>query len=740
MCADCAYVLGLKYEDGEGVEQSLKTAVLWYRRGAKKGSAFAQERLGELYLYGRGVKRNAEKADYWFKQALKCHEENAEFGDSSSMYQAAEMWRDGRGCDANPERAKFWYKKYVDSILPLATKGDIKAQRGLGYAYQWGFVKQSFQKAEYWYNKASLQGDEIAKLWLAEIYRDGALGRREIKKAITLFQELKNFSAIGEIYAYGNGVEVNFNMAELWFKKGVENGEAQACYCLAELYREYKRSDKYSESIKLLESIVEDEIWGSTAYQTLAEYYNEGLGVDKDPQKAKELNRKAFEFKKQHYGMASYCYFYGLGTKKNYKKAFNEFLRFPNFGLNQYYIGLCYAEGKGVPKDIALAKKWYEKAANQGVQQAILALGEMYYFGRGVEQDYSKAVQLFECSTEVRSYALPNYYLGDCYHHGLGVKSDWYKAKEYYKKAIELGYNCEYALEMVRIDLGEFRKITKMETYARDLVKLNLSSEALKERITQDLKNDFGDSWENLKYNAKVGLITGVLTYVTFISMGDEFCKQLDFSAVIVNFAKALEVELAEYFYKGYISYLKKKKVSAAVFPADSVFLKITEEGNEEIGREYQDESEIKNFKLGGLRYILDDKFEIMPSREAAMQATTPSGRSEVYRRRQLGYKDNLKYGIRTIDKHMVAYANELFDKDAFSATNRKKDIVNYLIDLSSSVGEIAYQYRNPAAHGDVMDMQKASFCGDYVIKVRKLMYGFLSKIKKKYRNGYVGS
>ena len=62
--------------------------------------------------------------------------------------------------------------------------------------------------------------------------------------------------------------------------------------------------------------------------------------------------------------------------------------------------------------------------------------------------------------------------------------------------------------------------------------------------------------------------------------------------------------------------------------------------------------------------------------------------------------------------------------------------VVNYLVDLSNAVGEIAYQYRNPAAHGDVMQMQKASACGDYLIKVRKLICGFMSKIKKKYRGG----
>ena len=69
------------------------------------------------------------------------------------------------------------------------------------------------------------------------------------------------------------------------------------------------------------------------------------------------------------------------------------------------------------------------------------------------------------------------------------------KAKKYYEKAIELGYNCEYALDMVKIDLGDYRKVAEMEKYAKSLNKLNLSGELLKTRINNDLEKDFGESW-----------------------------------------------------------------------------------------------------------------------------------------------------------------------------------------------------------------------------------------------------
>ena len=70
------------------------------------------------------------------------------------------------------------------------------------------------------------------------------------------------------------------------------------------------------------------------------------------------------------------------------------------------------------------------------------------------------------------------------------------------------------------------------------------------------------------------------------------------------------------------------------------------------------------------------------------------------------------------------------FSKEAFNPENRQKEIVNYLVDLASDVKTIM-DYRNPAAHGTTMTIKHAEVCGDYLIKVRKLIDSFLSKIKK---------
>ena len=47
-----------------------------------------------------------------------------------------------------------------------------------------------------------------------------------------------------------------------------------------------------------------------------------------------------------------------------------------------------YYNGLGVEKDYQKAKEWYEKAAAQGNARAQTNLGDMYYNGEGVSQNY----------------------------------------------------------------------------------------------------------------------------------------------------------------------------------------------------------------------------------------------------------------------------------------------------------------------------------------------------------------
>lgn len=55
-----------------------------------------------------------------------------------------------------------------------------------------------------------------------------------------------------------------------------------------------------------------------------------------------------------------------------------------------------YQFGKGVPQDYPKAVEWYLKAANQGYAEAQYRLGFMYESGEGVPEDDSKSIEWFE--------------------------------------------------------------------------------------------------------------------------------------------------------------------------------------------------------------------------------------------------------------------------------------------------------------------------------------------------------
>lgn len=62
----------------------------------------------------------------------------------------------------------------------------------------------------------------------------------------------------------------------------------------------------------------------------------------------------------------------------------------------QFNLGLMYANGEGVEKDMAQAVELFRKAAEQGHVDAQNNLGAMYFTGEGIERDEKKAIEWFE--------------------------------------------------------------------------------------------------------------------------------------------------------------------------------------------------------------------------------------------------------------------------------------------------------------------------------------------------------
>lgn len=136
----------------------------------------------------------------------------------------------------------------------------------------------------------------------------------------------------------------------------------------------------------------------------------------------------------------------------------------------QFVLGEFYKSGKYLPLDISKAKYWYNKAKENGYEQAEARLKQIdlitdkefssvdiknlelsakvlkaaesgldYYAGRkGMKQDFYKAFKLL-LSAAKKGHITAQYGIAGMYFHGEGTKCDLEKALLWYTKSAEAG-------------------------------------------------------------------------------------------------------------------------------------------------------------------------------------------------------------------------------------------------------------------------------------------------------------
>lgn len=100
----------------------------------------------------------------------------------------------------------------------------------------------------------------------------------------------------------------------------------------------------------------------------------------------------------------------------------------------QLALARCYTFGMGRPKSSHLAFQWTEAAAEGGLLEAALALGQMLFRGQVCRMDREGAVRLFR-RTALRGSIEGCYELGLCYRDGHGVPANDYESIRWIRKA-----------------------------------------------------------------------------------------------------------------------------------------------------------------------------------------------------------------------------------------------------------------------------------------------------------------
>lgn len=89
-------------------------------------------------------------------------------------------------------------------------------------------------------------------------------------------------------------------------------------------------------------------------------------------------------------------------------------------------------------EDYSQAKVFFEKALKDGCTEAYYKLGQLCYFGLGVEQDYKSAIALYKKGAKAGDADCMEC-LGICYYWGHGTEPDVQKAAYYNEKAADMG-------------------------------------------------------------------------------------------------------------------------------------------------------------------------------------------------------------------------------------------------------------------------------------------------------------
>ena len=180
--------LGDIFYNGDGVKFNHTEAARWYLRAAEQGHAEAQYKLGTLYHNGQGVEKSIPKAVAWYRRA-------AEQDHAQAQYKLGGAYYNGWGVGKNYKQALKWYRK-------SARRGNAEAQTAVGNIYYNGTgVNRNYTEAVAWYSQAAEQGYSWAQYYLGNMCRNGLGTPKDLARARELYQKAAEQGHLGAMRA-----------------------------------------------------------------------------------------------------------------------------------------------------------------------------------------------------------------------------------------------------------------------------------------------------------------------------------------------------------------------------------------------------------------------------------------------------------------------------------------------------------------------------------------------------------
>ena len=392
--ANAGFRIGYMYEAGDATEDGepdYEKAMSYFTVAAEMGDPRANGYAGRYYLVGLSVEPDAEKAKAYYEKGI-------ELGDAYSMVELAMMYEEANGVEQN-------YEKAFELMKQATEQNYTHAWYMLGQYYHYSIgTDENPDEAIVCYEKAIEEGHVKATAELGLCYERGYGVEESTKKALELMLKAadNNYGyaqyKAGYYYMYGtDDIPEDMEKGVELFEKAIENGYPYAAIEMGNYYLyDYADLEEPEKSFSYFQQAANEDC----VSEGLGICYEHGYGTEVNDAEAFKYYLKAAEdgYVRGMYN-AGRCYRFGIGVKENYTEAFRWFNdasahEFPNA---LYYKGIMLLAGEGCPQDInegitalQLAASEYDNGSAQ------FELGNCYLVGKGVEENEELAMEWFE--------------------------------------------------------------------------------------------------------------------------------------------------------------------------------------------------------------------------------------------------------------------------------------------------------------------------------------------------------
>ncbi|MDR2222060.1 MAG: sel1 repeat family protein [Flavobacteriaceae bacterium] len=281
---------------------------------------------------------------------------------------------------------------------------------GYSYLYPNDGSEPQFEQAIHHLSRAAIYNAPEAELELAMLYlyhqdyRDLAKGMELLDRGIAA----KYHKAMTE-KAYTmldfDLVERNVPAAKALLEEAMEMGNDYAPYRLGLGYQDAEWEDEanLAKALELFELAAERNHNSGTEYA--GKYYRYGYVGEPDYAKAMEYYDKAIEYFNSGYAKVEKAMMLeaGEGVEVNHEEARDLYLSALEYGYTYAALRLAFMYEEDVlgEPDLAVARQYFEQAAEAEIPAGVYHTARFYRYGIGGEADEVKAFELFEKALEL---------------------------------------------------------------------------------------------------------------------------------------------------------------------------------------------------------------------------------------------------------------------------------------------------------------------------------------------------